>query len=431
MSVLNKSYKYLNQILSKEESFTNILNHGIGNDNLLPNDEKIVKDTIKSAVNKYYFLKYEVNYATSEFELSEGDKNVLVVALSMYHYVKNIDKNYLISCFNSDYEWFVNEVENFTLEEDFFIDFLRHVGREPIALKDDDKKAMSKKLSLQFSYPEWIIQMHFKHFGFKDTFKSIHASRHNSPLIVNYNPMLIDRNELDEKMFRKNKLSVSSYTYLGKDKIIELPLFKENKIFVEDEASQLLIDVLDPRQGDDILFVNDSKGILALDTALRVGDFAHIEVACKDIISLNNTRKLIKRFNLKSIYAFESDMKLLITHVAEKSFDKVLVVPQSSALGLVRKRPDVLLTLKRQDLDAYIADEKYALNEASRFVKENGYLLYSVFTMNRKEGELLVKEFLDENKSFTLIEDRQIFPYMSLVDGFYYALMKKGENNED
>lgn len=426
MANLKNGYVYLSKIIAKEESFTNILNRSILNDNLPENDMKVLKDTLKSTINKYYFLHYEVCSSLEEVELNDQEKNVLILALAMYHYVKDISLEYVLSCFNTDLEWFKTEIPEFKIDLSLAEKVLTKIGDKPIEIPEKFNNIMAKKLSLQYSYPEWVVKLFFKYFGFKDTFKSLKASRRNVPLTINYNPMKIEASSLDEELFKKTILSTTAYSYLGKEKIIELPLFKENKIFVEEEAYQFIIDILDPRQGDDMLFIDDSKGVLPLDATLRVGDFAKVQVACRDLTSLNNVRKIIKRFNLKSIYPFESDMKLLITHVPEKSFDKVVIIPESSSLGMIRKRPDVLLNLKRADLEGIIENEKAMLQEASNFVKEDGVLLYCVFTMNHKESEEVIKEFLANNQEFHLMEDRQIFPHLSASEGLYYALLKKG-----
>ncbi len=426
MANLKNCYVYLKKILSKEETFTNILNRTILTADMAEKDAKIVKDTLKSTINKFFFLHYEVCSSLDTLQLKDEEKNVLIIALAMYHYVKNMTLEYIVSCFDADLEWFKNEIPEFQITVDIFKKILEKIGPKPIEIPEKYNTIMAKKLSLLFSYPEWIIKLFFKQFGYKDTLKSLRASRHNVPIVINYNPLKIESSQLDSTKFTKTLLSTTAYSYSGEDKIIELPLFKENKIFVEEEAYQLIVDVLDPRQGENMLFIDDSRGVTSLDAALRVGDFAKIQVACKNIISLNNVKRMAYRFNIRSITAFESDMKLLITHVPEKDFDKVLVIPESSNLGMVRKKPDILLTLKRKEVDTIIENEKYSLKEASNFVKNGGSLIYCVFTMNNNESQEVIKDFLANNQEFKLIEERQIFPYLSLSEGFYYALLRRG-----
>ncbi len=424
MTVLARAYEYLKKIVVGSDSFTEILNRTLPNSGISTNDILLIKDILKSVVNKYCFLKYEVfSFLDKKNEISDDELNVLIIGLAMIQYVKNQDVIEVMSLLSKDYE---NLPLTLTLDE--INTLFNSIGKKPISIPEKFNKILSKKVSLQYSYPEWIVKMMFKHFGVKDSYKSIASSRHSQPIVVNYNPMKIEEVELDDKKFNKTLLSTTGYLYTGKERIINIDLFKQNKIFVEDEASQLLIDVLNPEQGDDLLFVDNSKGVLALDACLRVNDFAKINVCCHNSLALQNTRNIVNRFKLQSIEAFESNVKLLITHVETNKMDKALFIPKSSSLGLVRRNPDILLSLKRDNLDQIIENERESLEEIATFVKKGGILLYGVFTMNKKEGQLLIKEFLEKHSEFLLEDERQVFPYEGPSDGVYYAkLYKKGK----
>ena len=42
------------------------------------------------------------------------------------------------------------------------------------------------------------------------------------------------------------------------------------------------------------------------------------------------------------------------------------------------------------------------------------------------ENKFIKKSIRFSNEEFKLIEERQIFPYLSLSEGFYYALLRRG-----
>ena len=41
----------------------------------------------------------------------------------------------------------------------------------------------------------------------------------------------------------------------------------------------------------------------------------------------------------------------------------------------------------------------------------------------------LIGEFLKEHSEFTLVEDKQYFPYKKFGGSYYYAVLKKGAND--
>ena len=287
---------------------------------------------------------------------------------------------------------------------------------------------MVKRLAISYSYPEWIVKMMIKHFGIKHTYKALAASRKSIKIALNCNTFLTNREKLitsNPSLYEPGVLTKNTLRYIGKDKIIDLDDFKKNFIFVEDEASQLLVDKLDLNPGDETLLVCDDKGTIALDLAMHQKDVGNINVAAPDVIIYNSVRSLANRFKIHSLNVFETNINLLITHVPENSCDKVLLIAPSSSLGLVRRKPATLLALKREELDSLIAEQKRQLDEVSRFVKRDGIILYSVFTYNKKESYLIIEEFLKEHDNFSLVEEKQLFANEGPSDGLYYAILKK------
>lgn len=432
MSILKQAYIYLQKIKDKEVSFTHVLNHSLNDEKMPKDDIALLKDTLKSVVNKFYFLNYEVENAIGEVDLLKFEEiEIVSIALAMYHYVKKLELPQIIAYFDLDASFFRKEIEDFSLSSELIADIFKRIGEKPLYIKDDLKIQNTHIVALIYSYPEWIVKMIYKHYGGKHAFKIIASSRSSIHLVVNYNPMLISPDKLDPAIFQKNPYASTSYSYLAKEKIVDLKLFNDNKIFVEDEASQLIIDKLNPTQTENILLMDESKGLFTLDTCLRCNDVLKVQTACRDTFNFNNVKKYIKRFKLKSVYPFETNMEILITHVPYESFDKVLINPVSSSLGLIRKRPDILLTLKQSDLDGLIENEKYELEEGSKFVKKGGILIYCTFTLNTKENEGVVHDFLskpEHKEEYSLLEENTYFPYKTplALDGCYIALLKRG-----
>ena len=110
--------------------------------------------------------------------------------------------------------------------------------------------------------------------------------------------------------------------------------------------------------------------------------------------------------------------------------DKVLCMPPSSDFGLIRKKPEIVITFKKEDMDNLIKVQKEYIEEFSKYVKDEGTFVYSVTTLNDKESRKIVKEFLSKHSEFFLMEEKIIFPYEYQTDGVYYAKMiKKSEED--
>lgn len=419
MSVLYKVFTYVTQIKNKEVSFQNLINKGFKD--CSEEESFIIRDSLKSIVNRYYFLLWEQNKI---FPVEDKPlRDYFACALGQYHYVKDVTEERLLESFQEDADEFGTE---FSAEK--MIASVRKLGGNLLPISEKENEIIVKRLSINYSYPEWVVKMMGKHFGIKHSYKAIASSRKSIRITVNCNTFLTNAEKLladDGAPFEKGVLAKNALRYVSKSKIIELPEFRKNQIFVEDEASQMLVEKLGLEPGDEALLIADDRGAVALDMAMHMKDVGTVHVACSDVSNLNSTRTMASRFKIHSLDVFETTIDLLLTHVGRETCDKVLLIPESSALGTVRRRPATLLTLQREDLDALIENERKSLWEACTYVKAGGTLVYAVFTYNKKESSLLVEEFLKEHAEFTLEEQKQVFAYEAPSDGVYYAVLKK------
>jgi 16S rRNA C967 or C1407 C5-methylase (RsmB/RsmF family) len=76
-------------------------------------------------------------------------------------------------------------------------------------------------------------------------------------------------------------------------------------------------------------------------------------------------------------------------------------------------------------MDALFVQEKEILEETSKFVAENGTLIYLVYTISKKEGHSTVSDFLLAHPEFSLVKEEQRFPFDEYDTAMYYAVMKK------
>ena len=424
MTLLDYTYTLFKGIKNKEHSFSKTLNKEIQLLSLTTLESNAVKACLKAVINRYFYLKFEIvkNYG----QVDEITCDYLILGLSFVRYVSNVNEQDVIN--------FIKESENESLKE---LDFVK-LNDVYSSLKDcvtpipeKYENNFNKKLSILYSYPEWLVGMMKKHFNSKNTYKSIASSRRNSPInvIINPNSELVSLN--NESEFKKIEITSSSYEYLGKD-LIKNELFKEKKIYVLDAMEALLVDILNPFQGDEILIIDETKSMISPTIGLKMFNFGKVYHACNNQETYFYVRKAMDTYKIKNIIPFEGDVSLVCTHKEYNSLDKVLVVPPNSEFGLIRRKPEITINFNQSELDGLIENQSKYLLEASRFVKEEGVLVYAVPTLNIKESFNIVRLFLEENKDFILEKEELIFPYMYQTTGMYYAkLIKRSNNLED
>ena len=90
------------------------------------------------------------------------------------------------------------------------------------------------------------------------------------------------------------------------------------------------------------------------------------------------------------------DARIFDPEMEEKA-DVVLADLPCSGLGIIGKKPDIKLRLKKEDLGELASLQREILSAASRYVKPGGTLLYSTCTVDRAENERKCR--LDPGKS--------------------------------
>ena len=112
------------------------------------------------------------------------------------------------------------------------------------------------------------------------------------------------------------------------------------------------------------------------------------------------------------------------------SFEVVLVDAPCSGLGSAARNPEAKY---QENLEKYSKVQMEILNEAKKYVKPSGFLLYSVCTFNPDETYLLVEKFLKKNPEFEEMElgdvdfitnERKGF-FITSGDIIYAAMLKR------
>jgi 16S rRNA (cytosine967-C5)-methyltransferase len=124
-----------------------------------------------------------------------------------------------------------------------------------------------------------------------------------------------------------------------------------------------------------------------------------------------------------------------------KPFDRILLDVPCSALGVIRRHPDIRLLRRESDLGTYPAVQSALLDAVWPTLAVGGRLLYTTCTVLRRENDGLVAAFLQRTpdaRAMALADwwrwpsigrddgiGRQIFPGEARADGFYYACLSK------
>ena len=291
----------------------------------------------------------------------------------------------------------------------------------------DESKDLRYYLSIKHSFPLWLIEKWEKQYGMEACKKLLEASNARPQLSIRVNITKTSREELKEYLEKKG-YEVSEGTFSKRtlhvkgSGLLEDERYTEGYFSIQDEASTVAADELGAKPGETIIDVCAAPGGKTSAIAELMGNDGKV-FSC-DIYEhkLELIAKLAERLDLSII---EPTLLDGTSGNAEwnETADRVLADVPCSGLGVIRRKPEI----KYKDITDFgdlVQIQKKILENASKYVKSGGTLVYSTCTINKDENELQVKSFLESNKEFELISEKQFLPTED-IDGFYVCKMIK------
>ncbi|MDR2833263.1 MAG: 16S rRNA (cytosine(967)-C(5))-methyltransferase RsmB [Streptococcaceae bacterium] len=301
-----------------------------------------------------------------------------------------------------------------------------------------------KRLSIEASMPEWLINKLIRQYGFETTeqlaFSLLKPAKSSGRLDLKR----ITRNEaikqLEEQGLDVEKSEVSPYGVVAsKGAFAKTWLFREGTLTVQDESSMLVAPTLELTGSEKVLDACAAPGGKTTHIAQLLDDGA---VTALDIYE--HKVKLIEenaqRLGLSDKITTQiMDAQDVAQQFAPESFDAILVDAPCSGLGLMRRKPDIKYNKSTQDFKELPKIQLNILESCAKVLKSAGILTYSTCTIVKEENEEVVEKFLKNHPEFTLMTPKmnekmsgyikenlfQILPQDEFTDGFFISVFKK------
>ena len=323
---------------------------------------------------------------------------------------------------------------------------LREMTRTPLPSLDTIKDE-AERLAVETSHPLWFIKLWSKQFGWEKTIQMARANNERVNVTIRVNGVRGTREELKQKLESEGitceygNLSQDALVIL-KGNVIKTKAFEQGWFYVQDESSMLVARALKPKHHSKVLDTCSAPGGKTTHVAELMRQtgtvYAHDVYEHKIKLIEDN----VKRLGLTNVVATLQDATTLNERYESDSFDAVLVDAPCSGLGILRRHPEVKITKQPSDLDEIMMIQKKILNTVAPLVKVGGTLVYSTCTVNRKENDKMVEQFLAQHPEYELdptLVNRlpevlheqtkngmvQLFPGDYQTDGFFIACLKR------
>jgi 16S rRNA (cytosine967-C5)-methyltransferase len=276
--------------------------------------------------------------------------------------------------------------------------------------------------------------------------------KESAPLDLRVNSIKAERDAVLEELrahhvgVEPTRFSPDGLRLSEKPGLMQWPAYREGRIEVQDEGSQLIARLLAPKRGEMVVdFCAGAGGkTLALGALMRSsGRLYAFDINEK---RLHGLVPRLKRSGLSNVHPVairnESDARVKRLH---GKCDRVLVDAPCSGSGTLRRNPDLKWRFSEAELDRVNEVQHAVLRAAARLLKPGGRIVYATCSLLERENQQVIERFLADHPDFSVIPAATVLraqkievdqlarfapyfvmlPHVHGTDGFFSAVLER------
>lgn len=420
----------LNALINRDKSVAYVTksyfkaNKGIGS-----KERQIISDLTFFSLRNYFLID-EINKLFFTFK---ADNSFILSALSLI--CIDFDKltlekiNYQlikISGAGSFHDFFCSIILNYSHDNGLFNKISDFISSLKSRLKSYDINALALFYSVNVDIVKSLSQL----FDFEKVEEYLIGLNHISKVQIRVNTLKTNNieliNSLGNYIDKKSVLaSDTALTLTERFNPSQLPEYNNGDFEIQSDGSQLISLLAYQKQFNSILDACAGAGGKSLHLAALSNNLTEITAIDIDSRKIEELRKRALRAGVTSIKSYTLSYFKKSTF-ANSTFDLVLVDAPCSAIGTSQRDPSKKLFLNKKKIINYQNYQKSILDYYSKFVNNQGFLVYATCSILPEENEQVVENFLIENDAFDLFEPNETLNYYNLRDklssskrGFY------------
>ena len=373
-------------------SYSNIvLNDAFKEFYLTAKEKAFITEIFYGVLRNKNFLDYMIEKNTKVIK-KEWIRNLLRISI------------YQLTFMSSDAKGVVWEATEIAKKHGIAISkFINGTLRNYLRNKDLEIKKLhdEKNYEILYSIPQYFCDILEKQYGSENLNQSIISLKKIPYLSVRVNKLKYSEEEFEEFLKERDIQiikKVDTVYYVNSGLIINSKEFKEGKIIVQDASSYLAAKNLGAKPNElvlDICAAPGGKTAVLAEEMENKGEIIAIDIH-------QHKKKLIeenmKKLGIDIVKATVLDARNV--NKQGRKFDKILVDVPCSGYGVIRKKPEILYTKNRENVEELASLQLEILNSAADILKDGGELIYSTCTIISQENTENVEKFLNERKEF-------------------------------
>ena len=297
-----------------------------------------------------------------------------------------------------------------------------------------------ERISKTQSMPIWIVEELLKN-NTNNEVEEICKNLNLKPqLSIRVNKLKINKDELKDKLEGKNieckEGILKDFLIIKNAKNIEnMEEFKQGLFTVQDESAGLTAIILEPKENERILDACSAPGGKTTYISELMNNTGEIEAWDIYEHRIKLIEENCKRLGVKNV---KTQIQDATKKVENKKFDKILLDVPCLGIGVIKRKPDIKWQRKVEDIKTIRKIQYEILDNCSKYLKENGVLVYSTCSILKEENEDIIKEFIEKNANFKIekiskiegMSQKENEDYLRIIpneeqDGFFICKLRK------
>jgi len=409
-------FTILNEIEQKDNAVESVVDQVLNDAELDRRDRRLVYEIVMGVIRQRGAIDYLIDHFLSDVRYRENSELRSILRIGFYQilYLDRIPDhaavNESVTLAKSrrstrDISGVVNAVLR---------NLIKQKGRLP---QPSELESLSRRLSVKYSHPEWMIERWLSNIGLARTKKLLEFNNTRPSVFLRRKIRGMSRQQFDSDargLCDAGMGFMNLYYRLKKPFDPEtLELFRDGACTVQAPSSGWVVAVLEVQKNDRICDLAAAPGGKTSLISELVSDGGAVAACDIRFSRLMMIRETADRMRLGNIYEVLCDGAH--SPFAGK-FDKVLLDAPCTSTGIMHRHPEIRWRRTPDDIEMCAAKQAELLDSASRLVVRGGTLVFSVCSLEPEEGPAQVRSFLERHPYFRLVPPPGSIPKMYIDD---------------
>ncbi len=300
-------------------------------------------------------------------------------------------------------------------------------GRESLEYPEDKVEF----LSVKYSFPEEIVKEFLDYDFCEELLEALNVEPRTT---IRINRLKGKDLDIENTSLEKSPLYEYARVTSGFD-VASSKEYREGKFIAQDIAAMMAVEALSLKKGQTTIDVCAAPGGKTTHMAELMENAGSITAFDIHPHKVEIIRKNAKRMGIDIIDAQTFDASQIKEELIGTA-DKVLADVPCSGLGIIRRKPDI--KWNKEDISELPILQYRILENAARYLKPGGELVYSTCTLNKRENEDVVCEFVKANREYEFVKIElpgplarensgyiTLYPNIDNTDGFFISKIKR------